>query len=92
MLFFHCINTLEHSVTLMALKVEKYIINKVREKRIEKGLSQSQLSFELGYASPGFIAMVESGRYAKKYNIQQLNEIAKVLECRLWDLLPEYPV
>ncbi len=76
----------------MVSEADKYVIERVRQKRIQKGISQSQLSFELGYASPGFIGMVESGRYDKKYNISQLNEIAKVLECRLWELLPEYPV
>lgn len=76
----------------MVSEVDKYVIEKVREKRITKGISQSQLSFELGYASPGFIAMIESGRYDKKYNVFQLNEIAKILECKLWDLLPEDPV
>lgn len=78
--------------TLMVSAVDKYAIERVRERRLEKGISQSQLSFELGYASPGFVAMVESGKYDKKYNVVQLNEIAKVLECNIWDLLPKQPL
>jgi transcriptional regulator with XRE-family HTH domain len=74
------------------LEIDKYVIEKVKEKRIEKGMSQSQLSFELGHASPGFVAMIETKKYKKKYNVGQINEIAKILECSVWDLLPENPL
>ena len=64
----------------MVSKIDKYVIQKIRDKRIEKGLSQSQLAFELDM-STGFIASIESGKYDKKYNIQHLNEIARILDC-----------
>lgn len=76
----------------MVSKIDKAVIQKVRERRIAKGISQSQLSFELGYKSAGFIEMIESGKYGKKYNINQVNEIAKVLECNLHDLIPKQPL
>ena len=75
----------------MTYKVDKYVIEKVREKRLEKGLSQSQLAFELNL-STGFIAMVESGKYRHKYNIHHLNEIARILECSPKDFMPTKPL
>ena len=76
---------------IMINEVDKYVIQKVREKRLEKGLSQSQLAFELNL-STGFIAMVESGKYRHKYNVHHLNEIAKILECSPRDFLPKVPI
>lgn len=75
----------------MVLEIDKYVIQKVRERRLEKGLSQSQLAFELDMAT-GFIASIESGKYEKKYNIHHLNEIAKILECSPKDFLPSKPL
>jgi len=76
----------------MASKIDRYVIERIREKRLEKGMSQSQLAFELGMATTGFIAMLESGKYAKKYNIEHLNEIARILECSPRDFLPVKPL
>jgi predicted transcriptional regulator len=71
--------------------IDKYIIRKVKEKRKEMGLSQSQLAFELEQSN-SFIAKVESGKYDKKYNVHHLNEISKILECNMSDLLPKQPL
>ncbi len=73
----------------MVTEVDKYVIQKVKERRVKQGLSQSQLAFEIGLASKGFIGMLESGKYGKKYSVSQLNEIAKVLECSPRDFLPK---
>jgi transcriptional regulator with XRE-family HTH domain len=78
-------------IGLMVSALDIFVINKIREKRAEKKISQSQLAFELGI-STGFIAMVESGKFAKKYNIAHLNEIAKILECSPKDFLPDAPL
>jgi transcriptional regulator with XRE-family HTH domain len=69
-------------------EVDKYVIEKVKERRVKKGFSQSQLAFELELSN-GFIGMIESGKYGKKYSVSQLNEIAKVLECSPRDFLPK---
>jgi transcriptional regulator with XRE-family HTH domain len=72
----------------MASPIEQYIIQKVKEKRLEKGLSQSELAFELN-VSNGFVGQIESGKYDKAYNIDHLNELAKILECSPQDFLPK---
>ncbi len=75
----------------MVHKIDEFVIQKVRELRQEKGISQSQLAFELNI-STGFIAMVESGKYRHKYNLHHLNEIAKILGCTISDFLPPKPL
>lgn len=75
----------------MASKVDQYVIDKVKELRTKKGVSQANLAFELDLPT-SFIAMIESGKYAKKYNVQHLNEIARILECSPKDFLPQNPL
>ena len=69
-------------------EIDKYVIAKVKEKRTERGISQSKLAFELG-VSNSFIGMVESSRFQHKYSISQLNQIAFLLDCSPRDFLPE---
>ena len=71
--------------------IDKYVIDKVREKRIAKGLSQYDLALQLDM-NKSFISLVESGKYGKKYNVSQLNEIAKILECSPKDFQPKQPL
>ncbi|MBS0027713.1 helix-turn-helix domain-containing protein [Chitinophaga sp. 22321] len=72
----------------MKSKIDLYVINKVKEKRIEIGLSQADLANELGM-SVGFIGKVESSKYPSHYNIKHLNQLAKILECSPQDFLPK---
>jgi transcriptional regulator with XRE-family HTH domain len=69
-------------------KIEQYVINAVRKKRIEKGISQKELAYMLD-VSIGFIGNIENPEYRAKYNLNHLNEIAKVLDCSPKDFLPE---
>jgi transcriptional regulator with XRE-family HTH domain len=69
-------------------KIEQYVINAVRNKRIEKGISQKELAYMLD-VSIGFIGNIENPEYRAKYNLNHLNEIAKVLDCSPKDFLPE---
>lgn len=72
----------------MKSKIDLYVINKVKEKRVEKDLSQADLANELGM-SVGFIGKVESSKYPSHYNIKHLNQLAKILECSPQDFLPK---
>lgn len=74
----------------MVSEVDKYVIDKVKERRTEKGMSQADLAFEIDVPT-SFIAMIESGQYSKKYNVQHINNIAKALECSPRDFLPKNP-
>lgn len=75
----------------MVSKIDKYVIQRVKEMRIEKGISQTMLANRLD-VSHGFIGKVESGKYEKKYSLSQINDIALILKCNIQDLLPGKPL
>lgn len=75
----------------MITEIEKYLIEQVKKKRIEKGLSQLDLSQAMGY-SDSFIAHVEAPSKRAKYNVNHLNKIAKVLCCSPKDFWPTKPI
>lgn len=70
--------------------IEKFTIDKVRARRNELGMTQLDLAVASGYSS-SFIAVVESGRYDKKYNLNNLNAFAKALKSSVKDFLPDEP-
>ena len=74
----------------MKSKIDIYVIERVKEKRIEKNLSQADLAYELEM-SVGFIGMVESSNYDTHYNLKHLNDLAKILKCSPQDFLPKKP-
>ena len=75
----------------MKSQIDQYVINQVKDKRLERNLSQADLAFELGM-SVGFIGKVESSKYASHYNIRHLNDLAKILKCSPQDFLPKKPI
>ena len=75
---------------MLKTKIDSYVIARVKEKRIEKGLSQADLAYELDM-SVGFIGKVESSKYPTHFNLKHLNELAKILKCSPQDFLPKKP-
>jgi transcriptional regulator with XRE-family HTH domain len=69
-------------------KIDLYVIARVKEKRLEKNISQAELANELGM-SVGFIGKVESPKYPSHYNIKHLNQLAKILDCSPQEFLPK---
>lgn len=78
-------------LVIMKSKIDVYVINKVKERRIEKNLSQAELANELNM-SVGFIGKVESSKYPSHYNLKHLNQLAKILDCSPQDFLPKKPL
>ena len=72
-------------------KIERFIITKVKEKREEKGISQSALSLAIG-KSTSYVSDVEAQSKTAKYNIKSLNIIAIALGCSIKDFLPDEPI
>lgn len=70
---------------------DTFIINKVKEKRVEKGFSQSDLAVKLSVSS-GFIGKVESFQTTAKYNLNHLNKLALIFNCSPKDFLPDNPI
>ena len=75
----------------MKTKIDLYVISRVKEKRLEKNISQAELANELGM-SVGFIGKVESPKYPSHYNIKHLNQLAKILDCSPQEFLPKKPL
>lgn len=71
--------------------IELHIIKRVREIRKEKGYTQEKLSLALG-KGVGFIGDVEAPSKNAKYNINHLNEIAKILCCSPKEFWPAQPL
>ena len=71
--------------------IDTYVINKVKEKRVEKGFSQSDLAVKLS-VSTGFIGKVESFQTTAKYNLNHLNKLALIFGCSPKDFLPNNPI
>lgn len=71
-------------------EIELYITKKVKEMRLEQGMSQADLAFKLG-VSYGFIGQVESKKFPSKYNIDHLDKLAFIFKCSPKDFLPEKP-
>jgi transcriptional regulator with XRE-family HTH domain len=72
----------------MLTKIEVFVINKVRELRTDKKVSQAELSDRIG-VSLGFIGKIESLKYNSKYNLNHINNIAKALGISPKELLPK---
>lgn len=72
----------------MEKKIEQYVIDRVRDMRLEKGISQAELADRID-VTRGFIGAVENPRQRAKYNLRILNEIAKVLDCSIREFFPE---
>jgi len=68
--------------------IEQYVIDRVREMRIERKISQRELA-DLLEMSNGFIGMVESPIKRAKYNLQHIEKLAKILECSPREFLPD---
>ena len=75
---------------MLKSKIDLYVIEKVKEKRLERDLSQAALAYELN-VSVGFIGKTESNRYATHYNLRHLNDLARILKCSPQEFLPKKP-
>lgn len=73
---------------MLKSKIDWYVISLVRSKRLERGISQEELAIHLNL-SRGFIGHIESPNFIAKYNLEQINLIAKLFKCAPRDLLPE---
>ena len=72
-------------------KFETFIINKILEVRIEKGLTQEDIAIILN-VSRGFIGQIESSNFPTKYSLDQINLLAKEFKRSPKDFMPEKPI
>lgn len=72
----------------MISEIDLYVINKVREIRISKSLSQAELAYMIEVSS-GYIGKVESLKYESRYTLRLINKIAKAFDISPRELLPD---
>ena len=58
----------------MNKNIEEYVIDEVRKRRVEMGISQAALADYIN-VSRGFIGDVENPKRRAKYNLHLINEI-----------------
>ena len=68
-----------------------YVIHAVKRIRLERGISQADLSFQLNFAD-SFVSQMESEQTKSHYNISHLNALARVLKCSIHDFFPKHPL
>jgi predicted transcriptional regulator len=67
--------------------IEQYVIDEVKKRRLEIGMSQKELSFLLE-VSEGYVGLVESSKTDDKYSLKRVNDLAIILKCSPKDLMP----
>lgn len=68
--------------------IEQYVINRVKEIRILKGVSQASLAHMIEL-SVGFVGNVENPKHIAKWNLNHLNRISKELDEPFKNFFPE---
>lgn len=72
----------------ISTEIEQYVINKVKEIRTSKGISQAKLAHLIDL-SVGFVGNVENPKHVAKWNLNHLNRISKELDVPFKDFFPE---
>ena len=72
----------------MKSAIELYIVQKVKEQRKKRKMSQRYLADCLN-VSQSFIRNIENENDDTAYNIDHLNEIANIFDCSIRDFFPE---
>lgn len=75
----------------MKTPIERYIIEQVKQLRLDRGMSQADLAFKMGL-SYGFIGKVESPNLPAKYNLNHLNALAVIFNVSPKDFFPDKPL
>ncbi|WP_270516642.1 helix-turn-helix domain-containing protein [Sanguibacteroides sp. AM78-02pH3A] len=75
----------------MKSNIELYTVQKVKEHREDADMSIRYFADCLN-VSHQFISKIEDATSDKAYNLDHLNEIAKILKCSPRDFLPEKPL
>ena len=65
------------------------VVEKVKEERIKRKISQLKLANILDFASPNYVAKIETRKHGVSYNLQHLCKIAVAFNMEVVDLLPK---
>ena len=71
----------------MKSKIDLFVIIRIKERRMQKNISQRGLAAILD-CSPSFIGQVESEKFDVKYSVHQVFLIAQFFECSPAEFFP----
>lgn len=86
--FFH-LDTMKDQENIS--QIDQYVIDYVRNLRIQKNLTQDGLASILGVGK-SFISNAESLNHRAKYNLTHINALADYFNMKLADFLPDKPI
>lgn len=65
------------------------VVEKVKEERIKRKISQLKLANILDFSSPNYIAKIETRKHGVSYNLVHLCKIAEAFDMEVVDFLPK---
>lgn len=71
----------------MKSKIDLFVITRIKERRMQKNISQRGLAAILG-CSPSFIGQVESEKFDVKYSVHQVFLVTQFFECSPAEFFP----
>ena len=71
----------------MKSKIDLFVITRIKERRMQKKISQRGLAAILD-CSPSFIGQVESEKFDVKYSVHQVFLVAQFFECSPAEFFP----
>lgn len=66
-----------------------FIVEKVKEERVKRNISQIKLSEILGFKSPNYVAKIETRKHNVSYNLVHLCKIAEQFKMEVAEFLPK---
>lgn len=75
----------------MKSAIELYVSQKVKEYRDKRNWSQQYLADCINL-SASFVSNRENPKTDDAFNLDHIDALAKIFECKIWDLLPQYPI
>lgn len=75
----------------MKSAIELFVSEKVKKLRLAKGWTFRYLG-DCMDVDQSFIAHVEDPESDKAFNLDHINALAKIFECSIWNLIPQYPL
>jgi transcriptional regulator with XRE-family HTH domain len=65
------------------------VVEKVKEERMKRKISQLKLANILDFASPNYVAKIETRKHGVSYNLVHLCKIAEAFDMEVVDFLPK---
>ena len=85
------VKRVDQTFKVIISEIDLIVIDNVKRLRNERNLSQVRLSNMIDESSSGFIGKVEILTEKVTYNTSHIVRIARVLGCKMTDLIPEDP-